>query len=93
MAKKQAVSKTQAVRGYLNAHPGAGCREIAAALEEQGIKITFGHVATIKAVLYETAAPTASPVVEKPAGTLTLDQIKMVAQAIKKIRLRGLPNP
>ena len=56
MATKQAVSKTQAVRDYLNAHPGAGIREIVAALDKQGIKITLSHVATIKAVMYETAA-------------------------------------
>ena len=55
MATKQAVSKTQAVRDYLNAHPGAGIREIVAALDKQGIKITLSHVATIKAVMYETA--------------------------------------
>ena len=92
MAKKQAGSKTQAVRDYLNAHPGAGCKEIATALDKQGIKITLGHVATIKAVIYENAA---LPAVEKPpvTDTLTLDQIKIIAQAIKRIRLRGVPNP
>ena len=90
MAKKPAVNKTQAVRDYLNAHPGAGCREIATALDRQGIKITLNHVATIKAVLYETPAP---PAVEKPpTDTLTREQIKMVAQAIKRIRSRGLSN-
>ena len=41
MAPKQAVSKTQAVRDYLSAHPGAGTREIVAALDKQGIRITF----------------------------------------------------
>ena len=55
MATKQAASKTQAVRDYLDAHPGAGIREIATALDKQGIKITLNHVATIKAVMYETA--------------------------------------
>lgn len=103
MATKQAVSKTQAVRDYLNAHPGAGIREIVAALDKQGIKITLGHVATIKAVMCETddetddtadtdetAANTAAPpIVEKPAtDTLTPEQIKIVAQAIKRIRSR-----
>ena len=95
MATKQAVSKTQAVRDYLNAHPGAGIREIVAALDKQGIKITLGHVATIKAVMFETAetaetADTAAPpVVEQPAtDTLTPEQIKIVAQAIKRIRSR-----
>ena len=65
MAEKQAVSKSQAVRDYLNAHPGAGCREIATALDMQGIKITLGHVATVKMIddakkaAGETAAPLA----------------------------------
>jgi len=96
MVTKQAVSKTQAVRVYLNAHPGAGTKEIVAALDKQGIKITLSHVATIKAVMYETAAAAdtaaesvAPPVVEKPAtDTLTPEQIKIVAQAIKRIRSR-----
>ena len=34
--------------------------------------------------MYETAAP-----LPKPAEPLTLEQIKMVAQAIRRIRLRG----
>ncbi len=84
MATKQAINKAQAVRDYLNAHPAAKCKEIVAALEKQGIKITFGHVATIKARAYETAAPP-----QMPAEPLTLDHIKMVAQAIKRVRLRG----
>jgi len=90
MATKQAASKTQAVRDYLNAHPRAGIREIATALDKQGIKITLNHVATIKAVMYETAA---QPGVEKPAAdSLTREQIKMVAQAIRRIRSSKVPN-
>jgi hypothetical protein len=89
MATKQAVSKTQAVRDYLNVHPGAGCREIATALEKQGIKITLSYVATIKAVIYETAV---SKAVEKSTNTLTRDQVKMIAQAIRRIRSREGPN-
>ena len=86
MTVQLVVSKTQAVRDYLNAHPGAGIREIATALDKQGIKIALGHVATIKAVMYETAARSA---VEKPAAdSLTREQIKMVAQAIKKVNSR-----
>jgi hypothetical protein len=46
MAKK--VNKSQAVRDYLKAHPAAKSTEIATALKKQGIKITPGHVATIK---------------------------------------------
>jgi hypothetical protein len=48
MAKKQKVNKSQAVREYLQAHPGAKSKEIAAALVKKGIKITPAHVATIK---------------------------------------------
>ena len=48
-------------------------REIVAALDQQGISITMGHAATIKATINETAAP---PFVQKPADTLTRDQIK-----------------
>ena len=93
MATKQTVRKTQAVRDYLDAHPGAGCREIATALDNQGIKITLNHVATIKAVMYETAETAADtairPAVEKPAtDTLTREQVKMIAQAIRRIRSR-----
>ena len=88
MATKQAVSKTQAVLDYLKAHPAAMCREIVAALDKQGVKITLGHVATIKARAYETAA-----LQEKPADTLTREQVNMIAQAIKRIRLRTTANP
>ena len=87
MATKQAVNKTQAVLDYLKAHPAAMCREIVAALDKQGIKITFNHVATIKAMAYETAAP-----LQKPTDTLTRDQLKMVAQAIKRIRIVAKPH-
>ena len=83
MAKKQAVHKTQAVRDYLNVYPAARAKEIAAALKRQGIEITLGDVTAIKKEMYKAAAP-----LEKPADTLTLDQIKMVAQAIKRIRSR-----
>jgi hypothetical protein len=90
MATKQAVNKTQAVHDYLNAHPGAGIREIVAALDKQGIKITLGYVATIKVRIYGPEAP---PTVEKPpAGTLTRDQLKLVAQVIKRIRSREIAS-
>ena len=87
MATKQAVNKSQAVRDYLNAHPGAGCREIATALDKQGIKITLGYVATIKTVMIRIPPGPHQPLRSLP-DPLTLDQIKMVAQAIKRIRLR-----
>ena len=87
MATKQAVNKMQAVLDYLKAHPAAMCKEIAEALEKQGIKITLNHIATIKARAYETAAP-----LRKPTEPLTLDQLKKVAQALKRIRSRNPPN-
>jgi len=103
MAKKQAISKTQAVRDYLKAHPGAMSKEIAAALTKQGIKINAGHVANIKTKINKeaatkkaakkpaaavTAEPVAPAAVEKPTnggGTITLDQVKKVAQTIKTL--------
>ena len=91
MATKQAVSKTQAVRDYLNAHPGAGSREVAMALDKQGIKITLNHVATLKMKIdaaKKAAAAEAAASLEKPADTLTQDQIRKSAQAIKRIRFR-----
>jgi threonine aldolase len=98
MAKKQAVSKTQAVRDYLKAHPGAMSKEIAAALTKQGIKINAGHVANIKTKINKEVAtkktakkPAATAVVpaivEKPTngGTITLEQVKKVAHTIKTL--------
>ena len=99
MAKKPKVSKTQAVRDYLKAHPEAMSKEIAAALTKQGIKINAGHVANIKTKINKevatkkaakkpAAAVVAAPaVVEKPTngGTITLDQVKKVAHTIKTL--------
>ncbi len=84
MATKQGVNKSQAVIDYLKAHPGATPSEIASALSKQGIDITTGYVATVTMQIRSTATP-----LPKPAEPLTLDQIKMVAQAIKRIRLRS----
>jgi hypothetical protein len=47
MAKKEG-SKTKAVLDYIKAHPGVGNKEVAEALTKEGIKITAGHVSTIK---------------------------------------------
>jgi arginine repressor len=100
MAKKtQRGEKTAAVSEYLDAHPGAGPKEIVEALAKQHIKITTAHVSNIKGklnkggkakkaakkpALVEAAAPA---VVEKPTngGTLTLEQVKKVAQTIKTL--------
>ena len=95
MAKKK-VNKTQAVRDYLNDHPKAGSSEIAAALTKNGIKITANYVSNIKsksrtakkatkkkAVVVEAAAPTV--VEKKAADSITLDQIRKVAQTINNL--------
>ena len=66
MAKKQAVTKTQAVRDYLKDHPGAMSKEIAAALTKQGIKINAGHVANIKTKINKEAAT--KKAAKKPAA-------------------------
>jgi hypothetical protein len=84
MATKQAVNKTQTIRDYLDAHPAATSTETVAALNKQGIKVTLNHVATIKMI--DGAEKEAPP--EKTADTLTFDQIKMLAQAIRRIRQR-----
>lgn len=98
MAKKQAVNKTQAVRDYLKSNPEAKSKEITAALKKQGIQITPAYVAGIKtkinkegkakkAARKRTPVEAVAPAVaEKPAkanGTITLEQIKKVAQTIR----------
>jgi threonine aldolase len=100
MVKKQKVNKTQAVRDYMKDHPKAMSGEIAAALNKKGIKITPSYVANVKTIInkartakkaakQQAAVEVAAPaVVEKPtkAGdTITLDQVKKVAQTIKAI--------
>jgi len=99
MAKKATISKTQAVHDYLDAHPGAFPKEIVEALYKQGITITSSHVANIKTKINKAAtakkaarklaaeAP-APAAVEKPTkngDTITLEQVKKVAQTIKMI--------
>ena len=94
MAKKPKVNKTQAVKNYLKAHPKAVSSEIAAALTKQGIKITPNYVANIKTTINKTRtakkaakkqaiAPAA--VDKKPANTITLEQVRKVAQTIKTL--------
>ena len=70
MAKKTVRGeKTAAVSEYLDAHPGAGPKEIVAALAKQHIKITTAHVSNIKGKLNKAGngkkaakpAPAASP--------------------------------
>ena len=96
MAKKPAVTKTQAVRNYLKASPKATPLEIVAALKKQGIKITAGHVSNIKTALNkartakkaakkQAAAPVAVEKPVKAADSFTLDQIKAVVQTVKAV--------
>ena len=49
MAKKQGISKSQAVRDYLKAHRGAANKEISEALAKAGVDVSPNHVANIKA--------------------------------------------
>jgi hypothetical protein len=98
MAKKQKVSKTQAVRDYLKAHPKAMSGEIAAALTKQGIKIKPGHVANIKSQInkaraekkaakkqaaVEAAAPAAVEQPAKAVVTVALEHVKAVALTVR----------
>ena len=97
MAKKQNVNKTQAVRDYLKDHPKAMSGEIATALNKQGIKITPKHVANVKTKINKArttkkaakqkVAPAPEPAapVEKATNTVTVEQVKAVAQTIKTI--------
>ncbi len=100
MAKTARGEKTAAVSEYLSSHPGAGPKEIVAALAKQRIKITTAHVSNIQGKLNKggnatkaakkpaTAAAAAPAVVEKPTtngGTITLVQIKLVAATIRTL--------
>jgi ribosomal protein S2 len=98
MAKKPKVNKSQAVRDYLAADPGAMPKDVRTALAKEGIEVSRVLVSTIKGKLNKTgtakkaakkpapvaAEPAAPAVVEKPTngGTITLEQIKKVAQTI-----------
>jgi hypothetical protein len=98
MAKKPRINKTQIVRDYLEAHPGAMPTEIADALLQQGIKMTRMHVSAIKTKLTKTgtakkAAKKPAPVAEAPAvvekptngSTITLEHVKKVAHTIQML--------
>jgi len=85
MATKRSVNKTQAVRDYLKAHPAATNTEIATALNKRRIKITLGYVGNIRTKIYKTIVPP-----EKPPDRLTLEQLRIIAQAIKRY---GIDDP
>ncbi len=88
------VSKTQAVRDYLKTHRGATPLEIVAAMAKQGIKMSRSHAANIKTTISKEVAKKPDAIVAaalavetptKPGGTITLEQVKKVAQTIKTI--------
>ncbi len=102
MAKKTVRGeKTAAVSEYLDTHPGAGPKEIAAALAKQHITITTAHVSNIKGKLTRSgnakkaakpvaaaaAASVAPAAVEKPTNgsTITLAQVKLVAHTVQTL--------
>jgi hypothetical protein len=94
MAKRPKLSKIQAVRDYLLAHPGAMPSEIVAALNKQGVKITRSHAGNIKTKINKEAPTKHSaflappPAGEKPAkngDTITLTQVRLVAATIKTL--------
>ena len=95
MAKKPDINKTQSVAEYLKAHPKAKASEIADALTKKGIAITPAHAANIKSKLKSRRKKTraqrteaATPATEspaKPSDTITLEQIRRVAQTVKAI--------
>ncbi len=109
MLDQPQVNKSQAVRDYLSAQPDAVPKDVMAALAKQGITVSRVLVSTVKTKLNKTgtgkkpakkpAAVEAAPapvVVEKPAngGTITLEQVKKVAQTIDTLggyhRLTGV---
>lgn len=95
MAKKD-LNKSQIVRDYLAAHPDAMPKEVMAALDVQGIKVSRVHVSTIKSKLKKaggagrkrraaatTAAAAAPAKSAKADGAITLQQIRTVARAVR----------
>ena len=94
---KPEINKAQAVREYLTTNPDAGPTAVVAALKKEGIDVAPNYVAAIKSKLNKTSTvkkvakptPVAAPApvaVEKPAtngGTITLEQVKKVAQTVK----------
>ena len=101
MAKKTKPYKTQAIVEYLKAHPQAKPAEIARALTKKGITVTTRYAANTKSRIYSGHQKTtrsratetevvatatkqpAKPVT--PSETITLEQIRKVAQTIKAV--------
>jgi hypothetical protein len=82
MAKKQKINKSQAVRDYAKAHPGATSGEIAAALNKKGIKITANYAANVKSQSKKAhkakKAVVKKPVARFPASPATEEPEKTV---------------
>jgi hypothetical protein len=53
MAKKPVVNKSQAVRDFLKAKPGTANKDVAEALNKQGVKLTPNYVAAVKGKMAE----------------------------------------
>lgn len=98
MPRTKQVNKREAVQEYLNQNPGATSTVIAEALNKKGIKITVNYAANIKTTLNKlgrkkkgakseptaaVAAHEAEPV--KVNGTLTVQNVKAVAETVKTI--------
>jgi arginine repressor len=66
MAKE--ISKSQAVRDYLTAHPEATTAEVVAAMKKQGIDISSPSVHTIKWSLKKSNWPAAKAAAKTPAA-------------------------
>ena len=83
MAERAQITKTQAVRDYLETHPEAMSSEIAVALGEQGITITRGHVSNIKTKLSKAqgAVPRRAKKTRKKAARKTTRKKAVVDMA------------
>jgi hypothetical protein len=97
MADNESPNKSEAIRNYLTKHPNAMPVAVVAALSKKHIEVTPGLVSNIKnkmkakaegeSAVVEVVELTAVPV-ETPAkngATVTLEQIKKVAQTVKTL--------
>ena len=76
MPEKDApVSKSQAIRAFLAEHPDASSETIAEALAAQGIEVSPGLVAAVRAVLKSPGPPIPEP--EMPPGHIPFEEGKL----------------
>ena len=54
---KASISKTQAIKDALKAHPSKGPKELSAMLTEQGMQISAAYISTIKTALKMKRGP------------------------------------